>query len=381
LDWIATTSLALEGVTAKELEAIGITVKETQTSRVLFEGDFDAAAKANLWLRTAGRVRLVIGSFRAESFEELFEGTKALPWEQWIERDYAFPVVCRSVNSKLFSISDCQAITKKAIVERLKTRYNIGWFTEKSPIAEVEVHIHKDIATLSIDTSGDGLHMRGYRKLNGPAALRETLSAALVLLTKWKGDRPFADPLCGTGTIAIEAAMIARNIAPGAKRVFAADSLGWFPTATIDTERRNAMDAINKEAKLDIYASDFDAEAISMAKYHAKTAGVGSDVHINQAVLKNFTSSAPQGHLITNPPYGERMGDAKAAETVNRELGMLYGRLDRWAFHIITSSEDFERHFGYKSDSRRELRNGQLRCRYYEFFRQKPTPMYRKPGV
>lgn len=240
MEWIATTAYNLEGVTARELEALGITVKENQTSRVLFEGGYAEAARANLWLRTAGRVRLVAGSFRAETFDELFEGTKSLPWEQWIVRDAAFPVDCRSVNSKLFSLSDCQAIVKKAIVERLKTRYRIERFPETGPSVAIEAHIHKDMATLSIDTSGEGLHRRGYRKLNGPAALRETLAAALVLLTKWKGDRPFADPLCGTGTIAVEAAMIARSIAPGLRRTFAAESYGWFPSEAFRHERERA---------------------------------------------------------------------------------------------------------------------------------------------
>lgn len=369
MDWIATTSFGLEGVTARELGALDIETMDTQASRVLFKGGFESAARANLCLRTAGHVRLITGSFRAETFDELFEGTKAIPWEQWIQKDYAFPVTARSVNSKLFSLSDCQAIVKKAVVERLKARYGIAWFHEKGPGAEIEVHIHKDIATISIDMSGNGLHMRGYRKLNGPAALRETLAASLVLLTKWRGDRPFADPLCGTGTIAIEAAMIARNMAPGMKRTFAAESLGWFPKEAFARERQRASDAVLRDAKPDIYASDIDSEAISMTNYHAKTAGVAQDMHIVRAALKDFTSAAPQGHIITNPPYGERMGDDKSAEAIYRELGALYGRLDRWAVHVITSSEDFERYFGRRSDGRRELRNGQLKCRYYEFYR------------
>jgi putative N6-adenine-specific DNA methylase len=370
MDWIATAAYGLEGVTARELEALGMKVKETQTSRVLFEGGFDAAARASLWLRTAGRVRLVVGSFRAETFDELFEGTKAFPWEQWIGRDYAFPVECRSVNSKLFSLSDCQAIVKKAVVERLKAKYGISWFKEQGPVAEIEVHLHKDSATLSIDMSGAGLHMRGYRSLNGPAALRETLAAALVLLTKWKGDRPFTDPLCGTGTIAVEAAMIARNIAPGISRSFAAESMGWFPQDAFKRERECAADAVNHAAKPDIAASDIDGEAVSMAKYHAKAAGVAEDVRIHQAALKDFSSASSQGHIVTNPPYGERMGGLKSAEAVCRELGALYGRLDRWAFHVITPSENFEILFGRRADGRRELRNGQIRCRYYEFYRQ-----------
>lgn len=372
MDWIATTAYALEGVTARELGALEMEVSDTQASRVLFRGGFDAAARANLWLRTAGHVRLVAGKFHAETFDELFEGTKALPWESWIRKDYAFPVTCRSVNSKLFSVPDCQAIVKKAVVERLKSRYGVGWFDEKGPAAEIEVHIHKDVATLSIDTSGEGLHMRGYRKLNGPAALRETLAASLVLLTKWRGDRPFADPLCGTGTIAVEAAMIARNVAPGRNRSFAAEELFWFPKEAFAAERQRAKDAVDSGAKPDILASDIDAEAVSMAKYHAKAAGVSADVRVTQAALKDFSSSSPQGHLVTNPPYGERMGDVKSSEEVYRELGALYSRLDRWAFHVISPSESFERLFGRRADARRELRNGQIKCRYFEFYRHQP---------
>lgn len=370
MDWIATTAYNLEGVTARELETLGIQVKETQASRVLFEGGCAEAARANLRLRSAGHVRLIAGSFRAETFDELFEGTKSLPWEQWIGKSDAFPVTCRSVNSKLFSLSDCQAVAKKAVVERLKAKYRILRFPEEGPAAAIEVHLHKDLATLSIDTSGEGLHMRGYRKLNGPAALRETLAASLVLLTKWRGDRPFADPMCGTGTIAVEAAMIARNIAPGIRRTFAAESFGWFPKEAFAREREGAADAVNREARLDIHASDIDAEAVSMASYHAKEAGVGKDIRIVRAALKDFMSPSPQGHLITNPPYGERMGDRKASEAAVRELGAVYGRLGRWAFHMISPAEDFERLFGRRADARRELRNGPLRCRYYEFFRR-----------
>ena len=370
MQWIATAAAALEGVTSRELEALGIEVLETQASRVLFEGGYEQAAQANLWLRSAGRVRMVTGSFRAETFEELFEGTKALPWEQWIGRDDAFPVTGRAVNSKLMSVPDCQAIVKKAVVERLKLKHRVNWFSEKGPVNAIEVHLHKDIATLSIDMSGEGLHMRGYRKLNGPAALRETLAASLVLLTKWRGDRPFADPMCGTGTIAVEAALFARNMAPGLKRKFAAESLAWFPKEAFARERQRALDSANRDLKVDIAASDIDSEAISMASYHAKAAGVAADIRITRAALKAFATTAPQGHLITNPPYGERLGDKAAADAVVKELGALYQKLDRWAFHVISSAEDFERWFGRKADSRRELRNGQIRCRYFEYYRK-----------
>lgn len=369
MEWIATTALALEGVTARELTALGATVTETQTSRVRFTGDLAVGAAANLWLRTAGRVRLVVGSFRAESFEELFEGAKALPWEDFIARDWAFPVSARSVNSKLFSLSDIQSITKKAMVERLKGRYHTQWFAESGPVAAVEAHLHRDVVTLSIDTSGEGLHLRGYRKLNGPAALRETLAAALILLTKWQGDRPFADPLCGTGTIAVEAALYARNMAPGLQRSFAGEQLAWFGKAAFEEERARAKAAVRQGELPPIFASDIDGEAVSMARFHAKAAGVAGDLRITEAALKDFAPAEAQGHLITNPPYGERLGDKAAADAVNRELGMRYRALDRWAFHVITAAEDFERNFGIRADSRRELRNGQLRCRYYEYFR------------
>lgn len=374
MQWIATTGYALEGVTARELEAMGLTVTQTQTSRVGFEATAEQAAAANLWLRTAGRVRLVVGQFPAKSFEELFEGVKALAWEQYIAREYGFPITCRSVNSQLFSLSDCQSIVKKAIVERLKMRYKLQWFAENGPVAAVEAHIHKDVVTLSIDTSGDGLHARGYRKLNGPAALRETLAASLVLLTKWRGDRAFADPMCGTGTIAIEAAMIARNVAPGLYRTFAGEQLSWMGKAMFDAQRENARAAVKADVRPDIFAGDIDGEAISMTRYHAKQAGVAQHIRIVQAPLSKFTTESAQGHLITNPPYGQRMGEEKDVQRLTAELGALHKRLDRWAFHIITSSQDFERWFGARPDSRRELRNGPLQCRYYEYFRVAKGP-------
>ncbi len=373
MEWIATTAYGLEGVTARELEALGLPVTATETSRVRFTGDFAAGAAANLWLRTAGRVRLVVGRFRAESFEELFEGTRALPWENWIGREWAFPVSSRSVNSKLFSLSDIQSITKKAIVERLKGPYRTEWFAESGPVAAVEAHLHRDEVTLSIDTSGEGLHVRGYRKLNGPAALRETLAAALVLLTKWRGDRPFADPLCGTGTIAVEAALFARNRAPGLGRAFGGEKLAWFGPAVFEGEREKARAAIRVEPLPLIFAGDIDGQAVSMARYHARAAGVAGDVRVEQAPLARFAPAEAQGHLITNPPYGERLGDRAAAEAINRELGNAYRRLDRWAFHVITATEGFETQFGQRADSRRELRNGPLRCRYYEYFRSRPV--------
>lgn len=374
VQWVATTGYALEGVTARELEALELKVVETQTSRVSFEATTEQGAAANLWLRTAGRVRLVVGVFPAKSFEELFEGTKALPWEQYIGRDYRFPITCRSVNSQLFSLSDCQAIVKKAIVERLKTRYKLQWFAENGPVAAVEAHIHKDVVTLSIDTSGAGLHERGYRKLNGPAALRETLAASLVLLTKWRGDRAFADPMCGTGTIAIEAAMIARNVAPGLYRPFAGEQLSWMGKALFDEQRERARAAVHADVQPDIFAGDIDGEAVSMARYHARQAGVAAHVRIVQAPLKKFVTDAAQGHLITNPPYGQRMGEDKDVQKLTDELGQLHRRLERWAFHVITSAQDFERWFGARADSRRELRNGPLQCRYYEYFRSPKAP-------
>ncbi len=371
MQWIATTAYGLEGVTARELEQLGYDVLQTQTSRVTFEGDMQAAADANVWLRTAGRVRMQCAQFPARSFDELFEGVRAIPWAQYLRREDAFPVTARSVNSALASVPDCQSIAKKAIVESLKTRYRADWFAESGVQVPVEVHLHKDIATVSLDTSGQPLHVRGYRKLNGPAALRETLAAALVLLTKWQGDRAFADPMCGTGTIAIEAAMYALQIAPGARRTFLAERWPWLEADAFDQARRHALALRKQNLQPQIFATDIDEQALSMARYHAKMAGVEAHIQITHADACAFAPQAEQGHLITNPPYGQRMGDMKQARALYAALGSAYARLPGWAFHIISDDMQFESAFGMRADKARELKNGPIRCRYYEFFRHR----------
>lgn len=367
MKWIATTGYALEGVTARELEKLNLSGVRALPTRVEFEGGFEEAARANLWLRTAGRVRMVVGEYTATTFEELFEGCRALPWEEWVGRDMAFPVTARAVSSQLMSVPDIQKIIKKAVVERLKEKYNLSWLLETAQSAAIEAHIHKDHVTLSIDTSGSGLHMRGYRKLNGPAALRETLAAALVLMTKWQGDRPLADPCCGTGTIVVEGAMYARNIAPGLRRKFAADSLPFFPERALRVEREAARDAKNDEP-LTILASDIDDEAISMAKYHAKMAGVSQNIRFARADLRTFAPGEPQGHIICNPPYGQRMGEIRQAEELYRLMGETFRALPGWSMHIITSCQNFEKLYGARADKKRQLKNGNIPCRYFEYF-------------
>ncbi|MDD4796526.1 MAG: class I SAM-dependent RNA methyltransferase [Eubacteriales bacterium] len=371
MKWIATTGYALEGVTAKELEKLNISGVTARPTRVEFDGGFEEAARANLWLRTAGRVRLVAGQYTATTFEELFEGCRALPWEDWIGRDMAFPVTARAVSSQLMSVPDIQKIVKKAVVERLKAKYNLSWLLETAQSAAIEAHIHKDCVTLSIDTSGSGLHLRGYRKLNGPAALRETLAAALVLMTKWQGDRPLADPCCGTGTIAVEGALYARNMAPGLRRKFAADHLPFFPERALRIEREYARDAKNDEP-LTILASDIDDEALSMAKYHAQMAGVSQNIRITKADLRAFAPQESQGHIICNPPYGQRMGEVRQAEDLYRAMGETFRALPGWSTHIITSSPNFERLYGAPAHKRRQLKNGNIACRYFEYFARKP---------
>ncbi|MDD3243374.1 MAG: class I SAM-dependent RNA methyltransferase [Eubacteriales bacterium] len=370
MKWIATTGYALEGVTARELENLGLKSVRALPTRVEFEGGFEEAARANLCLRSAGRVRLVVGEYDAKTFDELFEGCRALPWEDYITQEMAFPITARAVSSELMSLSDIQKIVKKAVVERLKARYQLSWLLETGTPAAIEAHIHKDHVTLSIDVSGPGLHQRGYRKLNGPAALRETLAASLVLLTKYQGDRPLADPFCGTGTIVIEAAMYARNIAPGIRRKFAADHLPFFPDEAMKLERERAR-AAQVEKIAPIFGGDLDEEALSMAGYHAKMAGVAGDIHFDRKDALKFSPQEPQGNIICNPPYGQRMGEERDAEELYRGMGKTFRPFTGWAVHVITSCQRFESLYGARADKKRPVKNGNIPCQYYEYFSRK----------
>ncbi|MGI6168206.1 MAG: THUMP domain-containing class I SAM-dependent RNA methyltransferase, partial [Christensenellales bacterium] len=304
---LATSSFGLEALVASELRELGLEVSRVEDARVFFEGDWQNLARANLWLRCADRVYLVIGSFEAKSFEQLFEGVKALPWEDYLTRDASFPVKGKSAKSTLKSVSDCQAICKKAIVERLKNIYHCEWFDETGPRMMVEVALLKDEALLCLDASGSGLHRRGYRTLSGPAPLRETLAAALLHLARYAPQRMLWDPFCGSGTIAVEAAMMARRIAPGLSRDFDMQRWPIVPAGTFEQGRQQARESIDREAKLFIWASDVDESMVSMARYHAGKAGVERDIHIQRLDIRQVSSARKNGILLCNPPYGERM--------------------------------------------------------------------------
>jgi putative N6-adenine-specific DNA methylase len=315
---------------------------------------------------------IVIGEFAARDFGELFEQTKAVPWDKWIPANGAFPVRGRSVKSQLHSVPDCQRIVKKAIVERLKTAHGGDWLDETGPQFGVEISLLNDVATLTLDTSGDALHKRGYRTWVGEAPLRETLAAALVLLSYWNRERPFVDPFCGTGTIAIEAALIGRSIAPGLSRSFAAERWPQFDRQIWDAAREEAKQLVQPPLPIKIIGNDIDPRAVALARKHAIAAGVEDDVHFQQQPVAELRSSKKYGCIITNPPYGERLGDQRGVESLYREMGRVIAALDTWSFYVLTAHTGFERLFGRKSDRRRKLYNSNLACTYYQFFGPKP---------
>ncbi len=371
---IAMSKFGVESITANELKKMGYTDLKIETGRVCFKGNFSDIAKTNLWLRTADRILINIGEFKAVTFEELFEGTKALPWEEWIGKNGAFPVGAKSVRSALYSLPDCQAIAKKAIVERLKSKFgNIEWLPEDGPLYKVEVGILNDLVTMTIDTSGAGLYKRGYRVLNGGAAIKETLAAALVQLTKWKYDRVLIDPFCGTGTIPIEAAMYEMNIAPGLKRSFISEEWAQFSEDIWTEARKEAHESVRKDIdSLKIIGSDIDDNPLRMARYHAKQAGVDKYIHFQRMDMREISSHNKYGFIVTNPPYGERLEDEKKVKLLYKDMGRVFAKLDTWSFYIITSVRDFEKYFGKRADKKRKLYNGMLECNYYQFFGPKP---------
>jgi len=309
-----------------------------------------------------------MGEFPATTFEELFEKTKALPWDEWLPENAFFPVQGKSIRSKLFSVSDCQAIVKKAIVEKLKIKYKRKWFNETGPLYTVEVGLLKDIATLTIDTSGAGLHKRGYRKLVGPAALRETLAAALILISRWTYDRVLIDPFCGTGTIPVEAAMIGLDMAPGLKRAFASEEWERIPKNSWTELREKARTLIKPDRELRIQGLDIDEKVLSLARYHAKLAEVDKFIHFQGRPVAELSSRFKYGFIITNPPYGERSGEIKEVERLYRDMGKIFERLDGWSYYIITSHPAFEKLFKKRAHRKRKLYNGKILCNYFQYF-------------
>lgn len=380
-DILAATAFGLEAVTARELHDLGYAdAKGVGTGRVLFQGDALAVARANIRLRTADRVLIRVGTFPAKDFGQLFDGANALPWERWIPADARFPVNGRSVRSQLSSVPACQRIVKKAIVERLLAAHKVDELPETGATVEVEVALLKDEATLTIDTSGAGLHKRGYRPIVGEAALKETLAAGLVLLSNWRPERALIDPFCGTGTIAIEAALIGRNIAPGIARSFDAEKWAAIPPGVWEKAREEARAGVLDRLPITIHASDIDDRALAVARDAAKAAGVERDVHFQKRDLADLASKSEHGVIITNPPYGVRLGDAPEIDRLYRLMPVVFRRLPTWSFHVLTARLDMEQVFGQQATRRRKLYNSRIECTYFSFLGPKPLAMRRDHG-
>lgn len=366
---IATAAMGIEALVAKEVRDLGYENVVVDNGKVTFEADESAICRTNLWLRTADRVKIKIGEFKATTFDELFEKTKALPWGDYIPEDAEFPVIGKSVKSKLFSVPDCQAIVKKAIVEKLRIHYKrTTWFEEKGPLFRIEVALLKDIATLTIDTSGVGLHKRGYRADQGEAPLKETLAATLVLLTNWTHDRPFVDPFCGSGTIPIEAALIGQNIAPGFNREFVSENWDWIGRKRWEEAIQEAEDLAKYDRPLDITGSDIDHKMIEIAKGNAMEAGLGDLISFKQMQVKDFTTKKEYGVIVGNPPYGERLGEKKAVEEMYKEMGKAFAPYNTWSVYMLTSHPEFEKLYGKPATKKRKLFNGFIRTDYYQFW-------------
>ncbi len=371
---IAPCHFGLEAVLKREILDLGYEISKVEDGKVTFWGDAQAIAYANIFLRSAERILLKAGEVRAVTFEELFEATKALPWEQYIPRDGKFWVAkANSVKSKLFSPSDIQSIMKKAIVERLKSVYGISWFPEDGASFPIRVAFMKDVATIGIDTSGVSLHKRGYRQMTAKAPISETLASALILLTPWNKDRILVDPFCGSGTFPIEAAMMAANMAPGRNREFLAES--WkhlVPRRHWYDAVEEAEDMVDRQAEADIQGYDIDGEVLKAARANAKMAGVDHMIHFQQRAVKDLHHPKKYGFIITNPPYGERLEEREALAGLYREIGESFARLDDWSMYLITSYDKAERDIGRKADKNRKIYNGMIKTYFYQFMGARP---------
>lgn len=361
------TLFGLEGIASKELSRLGLSDVKAENGRVMFSGTLSDMALANIWLRTGERVLLTVGSFRATTFTELFEGVKALPWERFIPKDGAFPVKGHSLNSTLFSVPDCQSIIKKAVVERLKSKYLLSWFEESGSKYQIQFSLMHDVATLYIDTTGAGLHKRGYRAVSGAAPLRETLAAAMVQLSKYRGREFFCDPFCGSGTILIEAAMIAENRAPGLLRRFAAESWQISPKSDWHSHRESAKTKMFSR-EFELWGGDLDPAAIELAKSNAKKAGVDKYITFERADAARFKPRHDSGILVTNPPYGERLLELRDAERIYRDFGASMKHNPAFNSYIITSHPEFEHFYGKRAVKRRKLYNGMIKCELYMYY-------------
>ena len=371
---IAPCHFGLEAVLKREIIELGYEITSVEDGRVTFIGDAEAVCRANVFLRTAERILIKVGQFHAETFDELFEGTKALPWEEYLPQNAKFWVAkAASVKSKLFSPSDIQSIMKKAMVERMRKVYRVNWFPEDGDAFPIRVFLHKDEVTVSLDTTGESLHKRGYRKLTAKAPIAENLSAALIMLTPWNKTRILVDPFCGSGTIPIEAAMMAANMAPGMNRSFLAES--W----THIISRKEWYACMDEAAELvdfsqmpDIQGYDIDDEMVRIARENAKLAGVEQYIHFQRRGIEALSHPKKYGFIITNPPYGERLEDKNTIASIYRTLGERYRQLDSWSLYMITSYEDAQQMIGRKADKNRKIYNGMLKTYYYQFMGPKP---------
>ena len=377
---IAPCHFGLEAVMKREILDLGYEVSQVEDGRVTFIGDAEAVCRANIFLRTTERILLKVGSFKAETFEELFQGTRAIPWEQYIPRDGKFWVAKESsIKSRLFSPSDIQSIMKKAMVERMKGAYGITWFPEDGASYPLRVFLYKDVVTVAMDTSGDSLHKRGYRTLTSKAPITETLAAALLMLTPWKPDRILVDPFCGSGTFPIEAAMMAANMAPGMNREFLAeDWKNLIPKKCWYEAMDEANDLVKNDISVDIQGYDIDGEIVRAARANAAAAGVDHLIHFQQRPVSQLSHPKKYGFLITNPPYGERIEDKKNLPELYKTIGERFAALDSWSAYIITAYEDTERYFGRKADKNRKIYNGMMKTYFYQFMG--PKPPSRNPG-
>lgn len=373
-DLLVPCHFGLEAVLKREIYDLGYEITKVEDGRVTFEGDEEAICRANIFLRTAERVMIQVGRFKATTFEELFQGINNLPWEEYIPEDGKFWVKkASSINSKLFSPSDIQSIAKKAMVERMKQKYHKEWFKEDGAAYPVRIFLLKDEVTVALDTSGDSLHKRGYRTMTSKAPLTETLAASLIMLTPWRKDRILVDPFCGSGTFPIEAAMIAANIAPGMNRDFTAEE--W--TNLIDRKLwyecvKEAEDMIDTTVKVDIQGYDIDGDVIKAARENAKRAGVEHMIHFQQRAVADLSHPKKYGFIITNPPYGERLEDKANLPALYTQIGQAYQRLDSWSMFLITSYTDTEKYIGRKADKNRKIYNGMLKTYFYQFLGPKP---------
>lgn len=380
---MAPCHFGLEAVLKKEIYDLGYEILQVEDGRITFEGDAEAVCRGNIFLRTTERVLLKVGKFYAETFEDLFQGIKALPWERYIPVNGKFWVTkASSVKSKLFSSRDIQSVVKKAMVERLKREYHTDWFAEDGPSYPVRIFLYKDEVTVTLDTSGESLHKRGYRYLCGKAPLTETLAAALILLTPWKRDRILVDPMCGSGTFPIEAAMIAANIAPGMQRHFLSET--WENLIEKDLWKAcfsEAREMVNTDISVDIQGYDMDGEIVKAARENAKRAGVEQLIHFQQRAVCDLHHPKKYGFIITNPPYGERMEEKKALPVLYRQIGQAFKELDSWSLYMITSYEEAEKQIGRKADKNRKIYNGMMKTYFYQFLGPKPPKRKRQDGT